>query len=158
MYLVHVTTWIAAPRTACFDLARSVDAHLASSGDTGERVVGGRRAGLLELGEEVTWEACHFGITQRLSSRMTALQPTTYFQDRMTRGAFSFFEHDHFFHDRDGGTVMTDLLRFQAPGGPLGWVVERLVLGSHMRRFLVRRGLALKGLAERPTSPPPPGG
>lgn len=45
---------------------------------------------------------------------------------------------------------MTDVLRFQAPLGPIGWLAERIVLGPHLRRFLVERGLALKAMAERP--------
>jgi hypothetical protein len=43
---------------------------------------------------------------------------------------------------------MVDVLRFQAPWGPLGWLAERLLLGWHLRRFLRERGLVLKALAE----------
>src|SRR5580698_1423197 len=106
MYRVRVSTWIHAPPATCFNLARSVNAHLESAAGTGERIVGGRRSGLLELGEEVTWEGRHFGITQRLSSKITALQPNSFFQDRMTKGAFRFLEHDHFFDPNDDGTLM----------------------------------------------------
>ena len=98
----------------------------------------------------MTWEAKHLGVTQRLSSRITAFRPPTYFQDRMTQGAFRSFEHDHHFHAKDGGTVMTDVLRFSAPYGPVGWAAERVVLGPHLRRFLVERGAALKRMAEGP--------
>ena len=87
-------------------LARSVDAHLQSARQTREKAVAGRVAGLLELGDEVTWEARHFGIRQRLTSRVTAFGPPGYFQDRMTRGAFRFFEHDHFFEPVDGGSTV----------------------------------------------------
>lgn len=150
MYTLRVSTLIHAPPATCFDLARSVDAHVASAAGTGERVVGGRRSGLLELGEEVTWEGKHFGVTQRLASRITELRPYTYFQDRMTKGAFRFLEHDHFFEPRaDGGTMMIDVVRFRAPLGPIGWVAERVLVAPHLRRFLIARGLALKGMAEQ---------
>src|SRR5687768_13694369 len=115
MYRLTVTTSIAAPLSTCFDLAHSVDAHVQSAAGTGERVVGGRMSGLLELGDEVTWEARHFGVVQRLSSRITEFRPPTFFQDRMTRGAFRFFEHDHLFEPHDGRTLMTDVLKFEAP-------------------------------------------
>ena len=149
MYTLRVTTFIAAPPAACFDLARSVDAHVASAAHTGERAVGGKTSGLLGAGDEVTWEGRHFGVTQRLSSRITQFRPPSYFQDRMTRGAFRSLEHDHLFELQPGGTLMVDVLSFTAPFGPLGWVAERLLLGRHLRRFLVRRGMALKELAER---------
>jgi ligand-binding SRPBCC domain-containing protein len=149
MYELRVTTSIAAPLSTCFDLARSVDAHVQSAAGTGERVVGGRLSGLLELGDEVTWEARHFGVTQRLSSKITQFQPYTFFQDRMTRGAFRFLEHDHLFEPQGNGTLMTDVLKFEAPLGPLGWIAERVLLAPHLRRFLIARGLALKAMAER---------
>jgi ligand-binding SRPBCC domain-containing protein len=112
--------------------------------------VGGRTSGLLELGEEVTWQARHFGVTQRLTSRITAFNRPIYFQDRMIRGAFKFLEHDHRFKPGEtGGTVMVDILRFRAPFGPIGWLAERMVLGRHLRRFLIERGQALKAMAEQ---------
>jgi ligand-binding SRPBCC domain-containing protein len=149
MHELRVTTSIAAPLSTCFDLARSVDAHVQSAAGTGERVVGGRLAGLLELGDEVMWEGRHFGVTQRLASKITAFRPYTFFQDRMTRGAFRFLEHDHLFEPQGDGTLMTDVLKFAAPLGPLGWIAEHVLLAPHLRRFLISRGLALKGMAER---------
>ena len=149
MYTLRVTTTIAAPAARCFDLARSIDAHILSAGRSGEKAVGGRTSGLLELGQEVTWEARHFGLRQRLTSRITAFEPPRYFQDRMIRGVFRFLEHDHFFEpDESGGTVMVDVMRFQAPLGLLGWLAERLFLARHLRRFLQQRNLALKAMAE----------
>jgi ligand-binding SRPBCC domain-containing protein len=118
-------------------------------------VVGVRQTGLLELGEEVTWEGGHLGVVQRLSSKITVLEPYSFFQDRMIQGAFRFFEHDHLFEPKDGGTTMTDLVRFRAPYGPLGWLAERLLLAGHLRRFLVARGIALKQMAERGAEIPP---
>jgi ligand-binding SRPBCC domain-containing protein len=148
MYQVRVTTFIAAPQAVCFDLARSVDAHVASAAETGERAVGGKSTGLLGPGEEVIWEGRHFGITQRLASRITQFRPPSFFQDQMIEGAFRSLEHDHIFQPHPGGTLMVDLLRFAAPFGPIGWVAERLFLGRHLRGFLVKRGMVLKRLAE----------
>ena len=56
MHRIEVTTLVAAPPKRCFDLARSVDVHVRTVGQSGERAIGGRTSGLLELGEEVTWE------------------------------------------------------------------------------------------------------
>jgi ligand-binding SRPBCC domain-containing protein len=149
LYTLTVKTNIAASASRSFDHARSVDAHVLSAGNSGERVVGGRTSGLLELGEEVTWEAWHLGIRQRLTSRITVFQPPDFFQDRMIKGVFKSFEHDHRFEaDKAGGTVMVDVVRFEAPLGPLGWAARRLILARHLRRFLRKRELALKAMAE----------
>ena len=143
-------TDIAAPTERCFDLARDMDAHLESAADTGERIVDGRLHGLMELGDTVTFEARHFGVRQRLTSRITAFDRPRYFQDRMVRGAFRFFEHDHTFDTLPGGrTRMTDVLRFRVPLGLLGWPVGRWIVGPHLRRFLLQRAGVLKTSAER---------
>jgi ligand-binding SRPBCC domain-containing protein len=149
MHTIRVQIVISAPIERCFDLARSVDAHVYSAALTGERAVGGRVEGLLGLGEHVTWEARHFGIKQRLASEITEYDRPNRFQDRMVRGAFASLEHDHFFTSRgDNETLMVDVMRFAVPLGPVGWVVGRLVLTPYLRRFLVRRNQALKHLAE----------
>lgn len=149
MHTVRVVTTIAAPPEACFDLARDVGAHVRSAAGTAERAVGGVTDGLLGLGDEVTFEARHLGVRQRLSARVVDFDRPRFFRDRMTRGAFRSMEHDHRFTPRpDGGTDMADVLRFAAPFGPLGWVAERLILGPHLRRFLTKRGAALKAMAE----------
>ncbi|MEM6552867.1 MAG: SRPBCC family protein [Planctomycetota bacterium] len=149
MIEITVITDMRAPIRRCFDLARSIDAHVATVEGTGERAIAGRTSGLIGLGESVTWEARHFGVRQRLTSRITVMDRPTFFQDRMERGAFRSFEHDHVFEDvGEGLTRMTDVLRFSAPGGPIGWAFERVVLGRYMRRFLTERAEALRVLAE----------
>jgi ligand-binding SRPBCC domain-containing protein len=66
----------------------------------------------------------------------------------MTTGAFKSFVHDHRFHEQDGVTLMKDELRFAAPFGVLGFVVEKLALGHHLTRFLRERNQFVKHVAE----------
>ena len=66
----------------------------------------------------------------------------------MVRGAFAHFVHDHVFDATAGGTRMVDVIDYAAPGGPLGWLAERLILTAYLTRFIQQRGLALKRLAE----------
>ena len=117
---IEITTVIAAPVETVFDLARSIDAHAASQAQHGEKAVAGRTSGLIEQGEEVTWEAVHFGFRQRLTSRIVAMQRPSYFRDSMLRGVFRKMDHDHFFEASPSGTVMKDVFDFTAPFGVLG--------------------------------------
>ena len=59
MVRLEERTLIAAPRERCFDLARSVEVHLAGNVHCGEQAVaaGGVTAGVIGLGERVTWRA-----------------------------------------------------------------------------------------------------
>ncbi|HEX7937521.1 MAG TPA: SRPBCC family protein [Gemmatimonadaceae bacterium] len=148
MARIELTTSIAAPPERCFDLARSVEFHIHTSAATDERAVDGKRSGLLEMGDTVTWEARHFGVRQRLSVQMSAFDRPRHFQDVMVRGAFARLTHDHYFDANGSGTAMRDMLEFAAPLGPLGRLVEVLVLESYLRRFLEHRSQRLKLAAE----------
>lgn len=149
MPLIVLETHIGAPRERVFDLARSIDAHQASSLGTSERAVAGVTSGLIGLGEEVTWRARHLGVTQHLTVRITAFDRPAHFQDVMLRGAFARMRHDHDFAEIDPDeTRMTDRFDFAAPLGPLGHLAEAVFLTRYMRRFLLRRNAILKHHAE----------
>lgn len=126
MARIDITTRIAAPPDRCFDLSRSVELHTRSAATTGEIAIAGRTSGLLELGDEVTWQGRHFGLRQTLTSRITAYERPAHFRDSMVRGAFE----------------------FAAPYGLLGRVVERLLLAPYLHRFLVARNRTIKAIAE----------
>jgi len=140
--------WIDAPPDVCFDLARSIDVHMTSAAQTGERAVGGRTEGLIELGESVTWEAVHFGIKQRLTARITEMERPHRFVDEMVSGAFHSFYHVHEFHAEQGGTRMVDIFDYRSPLGWLGVIADKLFLERYMREFLRKRNLHIKEAAE----------
>ena len=139
---------IQAPSEVCFDLARSIDLHQYSTSQTGEKAVAGVTKGLINLGEEVTWRAKHFGIWQRLTSRITEMQRPHYFVDEMVSGAFSYFHHKHIFEVTSQGTVMTDTFVYGTPMGILGRLFDRLVLEKYMYQLLSERNRIIKEVAE----------
>ena len=144
-------TLIHAPMDRCFDLSRSVEVHVLGNVHFGEQAVPleGHTGGLLGLSDEVTWQARHFGVRQRLTSRITEYDRPHAFQDTMLRGAFASMQHDHFFRERPGGwTEMRDVFRFAAPFPVLGLIAERLVLEQYMRKLLQERNDVIKRVAE----------
>jgi ligand-binding SRPBCC domain-containing protein len=138
-------------REQLFDLARSIDAHVDSQADAGERAVAGVTSGLIGVGQEVTWRARHFGVPVRMTSRITSLMFPERFVDEQVRGPFKAFRHVHEFEARGNGSLMTDRVEFTAPFGPLGRIVERLVLRRYLERLIAERGLYLAGLVPPPT-------
>jgi len=151
MTTIVVETRIAAPIEVCFDLARDVDAHVATSASTGERAVGGKTSGLLDLGDVVTFEAVHFGILQRLTSKIVELDRPRRFVDEMMSGAFASFRHVHEFAVNGASVVMRDTLTWRSPLGVLGVVADRLFVERHMRAFIEKKQAELKAHAERAT-------
>lgn len=148
MALIELETVIDAPLERVFDLACSIDAHQDSAVGTRERAVAGVREGLIRANDEVTWEARHFGITQRLSVKITRFDRPNHFQDTMLKGPFRRMQHDHSFEDQGGRTLMRDRFEFQSPLGFLGWLADALVLTAYMRRFILKRHAILKQVAE----------
>ncbi len=148
MPTIRTSILIHAPPERCFDLARSVDVHTETMGSSGEEAVAGRTQGLLELGEEVTWRARHFGITQELTSRITKFDRPRHFRDSMVRGAFKRIDHDHNFERQGENTLATDVFDFDAPGGAFGRLIARLVLAPYLTRLLEERNRMIKAIAE----------
>jgi ligand-binding SRPBCC domain-containing protein len=148
---IEELTQIQAPIERCFDLARSVEVHLAGNIHWGEQAVAecGAISGLLRRGDRVTWRAKHFGVWHRLASEITGMDRPTYFQDRMVRGPFESMWHDHFFRALpNGATEMRDVFCFAAPLGILGQIAEGLVLRRYMRGLLGGRNAVIRQMAE----------
>lgn len=140
---------IQAPVERCFDLARSVEVHLEGNIHYGEAATAGTAAGLLDLGAQVTWRAKHFGVWHELTSRITAMDRPSYFQDVMLQGPFRSLRHDHRFRSlASGATEMTDVMLVEAPFGALGRLVEIAVLRRYMRSLLRERIAVIRRIAE----------
>ncbi len=148
MPVIYLSTRIHAPIQRCFDLSRSIDLHMVSTGSTNEKAVAGITSGLIGLNQEVTWRARHFGIYQHLTTRITAFESPFFFEDKMVRGIFKKMEHKHFFEQVGEETVMKDEFLFEAPFGVMGKVFTKLVLLRYMRCFLEKRNKVIKEIAE----------
>ena len=148
---ITLETGIQAPPQKAFDLSRSIDLHVESTKRTGEQAIAGKTSGLISLNETVTWRARHLGVWQTFTSKITAMDPPHHFVDEMVKGAFKNFRHEHFFFEREGGTLMIDKLEFQAPYGLLGTLADQLVLKRYLTVFLKERNKHIKKCAEHAT-------
>ena len=148
MPILELATHINAPIEKCFDAARNIDVHVASTKQTGERAVAGKTNGLIELGETVTWRAKHFGIQQNLTSKITEYNYPNFFVDEMVSGAFKSFRHEHHFSSTDGKTLMKDIFVFESPLGILGKLFNWLILKRYMTNLLITRNAVINEAAE----------
>ena len=145
---IILTTIIKAPIKRCFDLARSIDLHLQTSARTNEEVIAGRRNGLINKGETVTWKAKHFGITQTLTSEISEMDSPFMFEDKMLEGTFKKIQHTHLFEEEGKITIMKDVFVYESPFGIYGRLFNFLVLTNYMKRFLKHRNQRIKKIAE----------
>jgi ligand-binding SRPBCC domain-containing protein len=132
----------------CFNLSRSIDLHKISTAKTNEAAIDGTISGLINLNEFVTWEATHFGIRQKLTSKITAFQSPKYFRDEQIKGIFKFIIHDHYFESQNGITIMKDIFNFQSPFGFLGKILDKYILTKYLTKLLIQRNEIIKEFAE----------
>lgn len=145
---IELDTIVDAPIEVCFDLSRSIDLHKISTSKTNEQAIAGTTKGLIGLNEQVTWQATHFGIRQKLTSKITAYDRPFYFRDEQMKGAFKSFYHEHIFEEQDGKVLMKDIFQFESPFGIFGHIFNKLILTEYMKGFLLERNLVIKDFAE----------
>jgi ligand-binding SRPBCC domain-containing protein len=142
---IHLETFVAAPAGLCFDLCLNVNFHERAGHG---RAVAGVTSGQMKLGDTVTWEAIHFLVRQRLTSKIVAHERPRTFIDEMQSGAFARWRHTHAFTEQSGGTLMADDVDFASPLGILGRIADAVLLEHYMTRFLVRHNEHFKREAE----------
>ncbi len=145
---IELNTFIRSNIETCFDLARSIDLHILTTSKTNEKAIDGKLSGLIDSGEFVTWEATHFGVRQRLTSKITVYDRPFHFRDEQIKGIFKFIKHDHYFEEINDGVMMKDVYEYEAPFGFLGRIAEKLILTNYLKRFLEERNEIIKEYAE----------
>lgn len=144
MTSIHLITRIKAPVQDVFDVARNIDLHQNSAYQTHEKAIAGKTSGWIELGETVTFKGKHFGIYLTHTSKIIKMEKPHFFVDKMIEGKFKSFKHLHFFEEKEGVTIMTDILEYETPFGFFGKLFDRLLLKNHLEKFLLERNQILK--------------
>lgn len=147
MPTIHLTTFIAAPLERVFDLSRSVSLHKISMEHTGEQAVAGITTGLVNKDDTITWKGKHLFKTRFFTSKITEMKPFEKFTDKMIKGDFKSFEHQHFFKPADNGTIVIDIINYETPYGWLGELVNKFYLNSYLEKLIIHRNDVIKEYA-----------
>jgi len=148
MPTIELETQIKSDINICFDLSRSIDLHKISTAKTKEEAIDGRKSGLINLDEFVTWKATHFGIKQKLTSKITEFNRPFHFRDEQLKGAFKFIIHDHYFETLGDRVKMKDVFSFQSPLGLMGRLIDKIILTDYLTKILKERNAVIKEFAE----------
>lgn len=149
MPIIKHSIYIQAQIYTCFDLARNVDIHVATTTNTKEKAIAGVTSGLLKKDDTVTWEAIHFHLKLQLTAKIIEMEQPFRFTDVMVKGAFHSFTHTHEFKEHGIGTIMTDTFSYKSPLGILGKIADCLFLEQYMQNFIGNRAKELKHIAEK---------
>jgi ligand-binding SRPBCC domain-containing protein len=148
MPTIHLTTFIAAPVERVFDLSRNIDLHKQSMTKHKEEAVAGTTFGLIEKDETVTWKAKHLFKTRLLRTKITEMVKPKIFIDEQAKGDFKMLKHEHHFKTCENGTIMIDIIYFEAPYGAFGKWFNSLYLTRYMRNLIEHRNNVIKEFAE----------
>uniref|UniRef100_UPI00404848B9 SRPBCC family protein n=2 Tax=Flavobacterium sp. TaxID=239 RepID=UPI00404848B9 len=148
MTTIHLTTEINAPIEVVFNNSRDIDLHQESASQTHEKAIAGKTSGLIEKGETVTWKGKHFGFYLQHQSIISEMDFYTYFIDEQLKGKFNSFKHQHLFEEKNGITIMQDILQYETPFGIFGKLFDYLFLKKHLLHFLLFRNKVLKKKSE----------
>ena len=148
MPTIHLTSFVAAPQDVVFDLHRNIGLHKVSMEHFKEEVVGGVRSGLINKDETVTWKGKHLFKTRYFTSKITEMKPFESFTDKMVKGDFKSFEHQHFFKSVDNGTIVIDIIKYETPYGFIGEMVNKFYLHPYLEKLISHRNEVIKQYAE----------
>ena len=91
------------------------------------------------------------GMPVRWQTLISVWDPPNRFVDEQLRGPYRQWIHEHAFEERDGGTLMTDRVRYKVPGGAL---INRLFVRSDVKRIFEFRRQKLLELFPEPAPRP----
>ncbi len=148
MVTFTITTFIKNKPDVVFNLSRSIDLHLISTTKTNEKAIAGVTSGLINLHESVTWEANHLFKKRYFTSKIIAFDYPFSFTDEMVKGDLKSFSHQHIFEEKDGGTLMTDIIHLEAPYGFIGKWVLWVFLENYFKKLLTERNRVIVHYAE----------
>ncbi|UCE43297.1 MAG: SRPBCC family protein [Candidatus Aminicenantes bacterium] len=75
------------------------------------------------------------GLRVAWRTEITLWQPPDRFVDRQTKGPYRVWEHTHLFANHDGGTQMTDIVRYAVPGFVLSPFVQFLFVRPQLEKI-----------------------
>ena len=108
MTTIKLVTVINASVEKCFNVSRDIQIHELSAKGTNEKAIAGKISGLCELNDEITWQAKHFGIRQKLTVKISKIDPPSFFEDIMLKGAFKSMRHEHHFKKINDNTYQVE--------------------------------------------------
>lgn len=93
----------------------------------------------MDKGTLIDYELRLFGIPFRWRTRIAAWQPPFMFADEQLKGPYALWYHTHTFTAVEGGTLMTDTVRYKLPLGVFGLCALPLVRVQIQRIFQYRK-------------------
>jgi ligand-binding SRPBCC domain-containing protein len=93
----------------------------------------------LKTGTLIHYKLRWRGIPIGWTTEIRKWSPPYEFVDTQIRGPYQLWHHTHKFEEVEGGTLMTDVVWYKVPGGPLGDLLHALRLKRDITRIFEYR-------------------
>ena len=87
-----------------------------------------------------------FGIKLNWMTEITQVKQDEYFVDEQRVGPYALWHHEHHFKEIKGGVLMTDILHYAIPYGPLGVIANKLIVAKQVDKIFTYREKAINDL------------
>ena len=98
---------------------------------------------VMRAGLRIDYQLRLRGLPLRWQSEIILWDPPCRFTDVQRRGPYRLWVHNHTFEARNGGTLVSDMVEYAAPGGR---IVEKLLVEPDVRRIFDYRAKQLEHL------------
>ncbi|MDZ4664769.1 MAG: SRPBCC family protein [Bacteroidota bacterium] len=76
-----------------------------------------------------------FNIKLRWVTEITHVKDKEYFVDEQRFGPYAFWHHQHFLKEVSGGVLMSDIVNYKLPLGPLGKIANALFVKHQLQKI-----------------------
>jgi ligand-binding SRPBCC domain-containing protein len=105
----------------------------------------------IRTGSQLDYRLSLFGVPLSWRTRITDWQPNARFVDEQESGPYALWRHTHEFEVNGDSTIMTDLVQYSLPMGPLGTLAHRLFVRGTLERIFDYRRAAIERLLGDPS-------
>lgn len=84
------------------------------------------------------------GIRMTWLTEITQVREPYYFVDEQRAGPYALWHHEHGLKTTEKGVLLSDLVTYRPPGGPLGTLANRLFIQKQLEGIFLYRELALE--------------
>lgn len=89
------------------------------------------------------------GIKTTWVTEITHIEQGVYFIDEQRVGPYTLWHHQHFLKEKDGGTLMSDIVSYQPPFGILGDIANSIIINQKLKEIFDYRQKVLTQLFEK---------
>ena len=98
----------------------------------------------MRAGARIDYQLSLGGVPMTWRTRIAEWEPGVRFVDEQESGPYRIWRHSHRFEDQGTSTLMSDLVEYAEPLGPLGWVAHALFVERALGRIFDFRREAIR--------------